>query len=77
MVITKEDWQELGRLLKKGKSCRPMTEKEIEDFHIVPEGAVFYPDIESYREACTELKDTHIETGGNHPKTGQFWIKRR
>ncbi len=68
--------QELGRLLKKVKSCRCLTEQEIKDFPLIPEGAVLYSDYESYQKALSKVNwENRVETGGNHPGIGGFWIK--
>ena len=70
-TITLKDLQELGRLLK-GCRCRPMTEQEIENFGIIPEGATQYKDYESYVDACKELSKRNYEAGSN-PDEGLFW----
>ena len=57
--ITLEDLQELGRLLKKAKSCPPMTEEEILNFEVIPGGATMYPDYESFKVACLHLSEKH------------------
>jgi len=73
-VVTLEDLQELGRILGGAKSWRPMTEQEIGNFGVIPEGAKLYPDYESYKAACKELSDknTHHQTFCARDE-GLFW----
>jgi len=68
--ITLEDLQELGQLLK---VCRPMTEQEIANFGVVPEGAIKYPDYKSYRKALSLLGGAY-DMGCNQEE-GLFWIR--
>ncbi len=67
--ITLEDLQELGRFLK---GCRPMTEREIENFGIIPDGATKYKTLKSYQTACGKLNNVTYEAGSN-PDKGLFW----
>jgi len=64
-----KDLQELDRFLK---DSRPMTEQEIEQFRVIPEEATRYPDYESYKDACSNLKNVHYQTGSN-PDEGLYW----
>ena len=72
-TITLEDLQKLGRLLK-GVRCRQMTEQEIKNFGVIPEGATIYPDYESYKAACKNLveRNVHHQTFCSQGE-GQFW----
>ena len=70
--ITLEDLQELGGLLESGTG-RPMTDLEITEFNTIPKGATKYPDYESYRAACGNVKEPY-QTGCNSDE-GLFWIK--
>ncbi len=73
-VITLEDLQELGRLLKgvKGTEWRPMTEQEIENFGIIPKGATKYKTLKSGQTACKKRGEIAYEAGSN-PDKGLFW----
>ncbi len=70
-TITLEDLQELGRLLK-GVECRPMTEREIVRFGVIPDGATKYKNLKSYQTACKKLNNITYEAGSN-PDKGLFW----
>ena len=72
-VLTIEDLQELGRLLK-GVSCRPMTGQEIKNFRMIPQGATKYKDYESYADACKELsKRNATYEAGSNPDESSYW----
>ena len=70
--LTLEDAQEIGRLLSKATSSRPMTDQEIERFYVIPEGATKYTDYESFRVASNNLKNVHYQASCNQDE-GLFW----
>ncbi len=74
-TITLEDLQKLGRLLK-GCTCRKLTEQEIENFYVIPEGATLYPDFKSFNKAREKLlkRNVHHQTFCNRDES-LYWIK--
>ena len=71
--ITIEDLQRFGRFMK-GVRCRPMTEKEIANFGVIPKGAIRYKSLESLRTACKTLSDKQVAyKAGSNPGKGLFW----
>ncbi len=55
------------------KSIRPLTEQEIKEFGIMPEGAIRYDDYPAYLKACRKLSG--IYQTGCDIETGLFWTK--
>ena len=73
--MTLADLQEFARILDVGGTrWRSLTEQEITDFKIVPEGATFYKDYKSYDKANRKLMERGVAfQGGTNPKKGLLW----
>ncbi len=58
------------------KEHRPMTEQEIKEHRIIPEGATFYGEYQSYDDARMALsKRKAIYQAGCNKDKGLFWTK--